>query len=54
MLGGVVMKRKPARGEFVKGLLERFSGSDDSSSSFHASVFKYAFDGIRARFRDLK
>jgi hypothetical protein len=53
MLEGVVMKRKPARGEFVKGLLERLSGSDDSGS-FHASVFKYAFDGIRARFRDLK
>jgi len=47
------MRRKPARGEFVKGLLERLSGSDDSSS-FHSSMFTSAFEGLRARFRELK
>jgi len=48
------MRRKSAGGEFIKGLLERFSAGEDSSSSFHTSLFTYAFEEIRTRFRDLK
>lgn len=47
------MRRKTAGGEFIKGLLERF-GTDTDTSSFHTSAFTHAFEGIRARFRELK
>jgi len=47
------MKRKPAKDNFVKGLLERLSPGDDTSE-FHASVFRDAFKGVRVRFKGLK
>jgi hypothetical protein len=48
---GWCMRRKTAGSEFIKGLLERF---DTDTSSFHTSAFTHAFEGIRARFRELK
>ena len=47
------MKRKPAKSDFVKGLLERLSAGDDTSD-FHSEVFRDAFKGVRARFKGLK
>ncbi|MCX6775976.1 MAG: hypothetical protein NT130_03960 [Candidatus Micrarchaeota archaeon] len=47
------MKIKPEKNEFVKGLLDRLSASDDTSD-FHSSVFRDAFKGVRARFKGLK
>lgn len=47
------MKTKPAKDDFVKGLLDRLSAGDDTSE-FHASVFRDAFKGVRARFKDVK
>lgn len=47
------MRIKAARSEFIKGLLERL-GADSDTSSFHTSAFTHAFEGIRARFRELK
>ncbi|MEM3555149.1 MAG: hypothetical protein QXF56_00265 [Candidatus Micrarchaeia archaeon] len=43
--------RKLAAGEWLKGLLERFNAGD--ASSFHTSVFENAFEGVKARFREL-
>lgn len=47
------MKRKPEKGEFVKGLLDRLSAGDDTSD-FHSSVFRDAFKGVTARFKGPK
>jgi hypothetical protein len=50
---GVMMRKKAAEGGFMKDLLERLNGDSDSSS-FHTSAFTHAFEGIKARFRELK
>ncbi|MCX6777083.1 MAG: hypothetical protein NTY73_03910 [Candidatus Micrarchaeota archaeon] len=47
------MKIKPEKDEFVKGLLQRLSTGDDTND-FHSSVVRYAFRGVRARFKGLK
>jgi hypothetical protein len=51
----VDMTRKTAGNEFIKGLLERLgSRANTDTSSFHTSAFKHTFEGIRARFKELK
>ncbi|QLJ52774.1 MAG: hypothetical protein Sv326_0599 [Candidatus Fermentimicrarchaeum limneticum] len=47
------MKKKPAGGEFVKGLLERFSAGEENEGSFHTLMFRAAYEGIKGRFREL-
>ncbi len=47
------VSRKTAGGEFIKGLLDRL-GTDADTSSFHTSAFTHSFEGIKARFRELK
>jgi len=44
------MRRRPGKSEFVSGLLDRLSASDETKE-FHTSVFRDAFKGVRARFR---
>jgi hypothetical protein len=50
---GVTVSRKAGGGEFMRGLLERFNAGADTSS-FHTSAFKHTFEGIKARFGELK
>jgi hypothetical protein len=50
---GVNVRKKATGSEFIRGLLERFNTEADSSS-FHTSAFTHAFEGIKARFRELK
>jgi len=47
------MSKKPAKGEFMEGILARVSAGRNTKSSFHTSMFKSTFEGLKSRFREL-